>query len=63
MDDGDGHGPEDDGPDLDASGELLAALSDEELEAELTIAAGNRGLDERYQALLAERRRRRRRDG
>jgi hypothetical protein len=36
----------------------LALLSDEELEAELTIAASNAGLDARYRALLAERERR-----
>ncbi len=32
---------------------------DEELEAELTIAAQNPGLEDRYEALLAERERRR----
>jgi hypothetical protein len=35
-----------------------ALLSDEELEAELTIAASNPGLDARYKALLEERERR-----
>jgi hypothetical protein len=34
-------------------------LTDEQLEAELTIAAANPGLTERYEALLAERGRRR----
>ena len=43
---------------LDASGDILDAFSDDELEAELTIAAANPGLSGRYDALLAERERR-----
>lgn len=43
---------------LGAGSDALAGLSDEELEAELTIAAENPGLDARFRALLAERERR-----
>jgi hypothetical protein len=45
---------------FDAISDAAAQLTDEELEAELTIAAANRGLAERYESLLAERERRRR---
>jgi hypothetical protein len=41
----------------------IAQLTDEELEAELTIAAQNPGLDRRYEALLAERERRSQAEG
>jgi hypothetical protein len=43
---------------LDAASEAIVQLSDEQLEAELTIAAANPGLQARYEALLAERERR-----
>jgi hypothetical protein len=46
-------------PALDAGSERLAELSDAELEAELTIAGSVRGLEKRYEAILAERERRR----
>jgi hypothetical protein len=45
--------------DDDFDADALAALSDEELEAELTIAASRAQRDERYNALLAEQERRR----
>ena len=40
---------------FEAIGDVAAQLTDEQLEAELTIAAANPGLLERYEALLAER--------
>jgi hypothetical protein len=43
----------------DDVGDAAAQLTDDQLEAELTIAAANPGLTERYAALLAERERRR----
>ena len=43
----------------DPISEAAEQLTDEQLEAELTIAAANRGLAERYKVLLAERDRRR----
>jgi hypothetical protein len=39
--------------------DVASQLTDEQLEAELTIAAANPGLTERYDVLLAERERRR----
>jgi len=43
----------------DPISEAAEQLTDEQLEAELTNAAANRGLAERYKILLAERDRRR----
>jgi len=53
----------DDEKPADSSDAISAAaeqLSDDELEAELTIAAANPGLADRFESLLAERERRRR---
>ena len=43
---------------LDAEGEAIDSLSAEELERELTLAAIEHARDDRFQRLLAERRRR-----
>lgn len=43
----------------DAQDEALNHLTDDQLEEELTVAAANPGLQDRYEALLAERERRR----
>jgi hypothetical protein len=44
---------------VDEISEVAGQLTDEQLEAELTIAAANPGLAKRYKSLLAERERRR----
>ena len=45
--------------DADDGADEIAELSDDELEQELTLAAGHERRNERYRALLAERERRR----
>jgi len=52
--------PDDQSNAFDGAGEAARQLTDEQFEAELTIAAANPGLTERYVALLAELERRRR---
>jgi hypothetical protein len=44
---------------VDEVSDAASVLTDEQLEAELTIAAANKGLAQRYEVLLAERDRRR----